>query len=185
MDQIAALTAPVLEQCDDSYEINNYKKTEGGYRLSNFDYSKGLQLLHESLVEFEKLNDSIQISFINQRLAVHHFYLEDWEPALNYIQASIRTNPKDKLDANYANKLMTLGIIYFSLKDFAKCIKWQLEAIEIRKKNQEFNQLPISLNNLSETYLELGYCVRQIFKRRVVFKKWRLCSLCSSNSRKH
>lgn len=162
LDQIAALAAPVLAQSDDSYEINNYKKTEGGYRLSNFDYSKGMQLLHESLVEFEKLNDSIQISFINQRLAVHHFYLEDWEPALNYIQASIRTNPKNKLDANYANKLMTLGIIYCSLKDFEKGIKWQLEAIEIRKKNQEFNQLPISLNNLSETYLELGDTVKAV-----------------------
>ncbi len=66
LDQIAALAAPILEQSDDVYEINNYKKAEGGYRLSNFDYSKGVQLLHEALVEYERLNDSIQISFINQ-----------------------------------------------------------------------------------------------------------------------
>ncbi len=57
---------------------------------------------------------------------------------------------------------MTLGIIYCSLKDFEKGIKWQLEAIEIRKKNQEFNQLPISLNNLSETYLELGDTLKAV-----------------------
>ena len=162
LDQIAALAVPILAQSVDSYEINNYKKTEGGYRLSNFDYTRGMQLLHEALVEFEKINDSIQISFINQRLAVHHFYMEDWEPALNYIQTSIRTNPKDKLDENYANKLMTLGIIYCSLKEYEKGIKWQLEAIEIRKKNHEFNQLPISLNNLSETYLELGDTAKAI-----------------------
>lgn len=147
---------PLLVQCTNEEFILRFHGTEGGFRLTWFDYEGGMSLLQETLQKAEKIADSTRMSAINYRIGAHYFYLNDIENSVSYFEVGLKQTPSTADSKTYANRLMALGVVYSEDGQTEKGIDYQLEAVNIQKEHKNWSNIPISLNNLAESYYAMG-----------------------------
>lgn len=116
-----------------------------------------MQYFLEALRKAEAINDSMRISKFQYSLGTHYFWKEELEKSLEHLKNSVRSYPSNGSPQGKVNKLMAIGVVLQNdPTKLEESLDYQLKAFEIIRDNKLHSSKPIALNNLAETYYQLG-----------------------------
>lgn len=153
---------PLIEKTGNNEAKLEFMMAEGRVHLNNQQDEKGMQLSQEVLKEAEEQKDSVRISRINYSMGVYYFWKEELDYAIKYIKRSVESFPSYGDQKTKATNLMALGVLHQGNKDYEKALIYHQQALEIKEREQAWDIIPISLNNLSELHFEMGNIVKAI-----------------------
>lgn len=114
-------------------------------------YDQGKIYLFRALETNKKINDSLILARIYNRLAAIHFELKNYDSTVYYAEASIIISENLQNKELIGSNLSILGVNYANIKDFKKSIEY-LKKAEVIFTEINSPDLPNVLNSLGVIY---------------------------------
>jgi serine phosphatase RsbU (regulator of sigma subunit) len=134
----------------------DFKISQGAARLEYGQYDIGMALLLDGKKEGEENLDSQAVTWIDYMIGRHYFNQGEKEISLEYIKESINMMPADSPPLRRASRYMVYGVLCVENDRIDEGIQNQLIGLEIKRVNNLWNHVTVSLNNLAEVYLKVG-----------------------------
>lgn len=153
---------PYLAASKNDSLILGFRRHEASMRFAYFQYESGMELFQEIKKTAEDNDDSLSLFEVNYRIATHYFFIGENALSLDYMKESLALMPSYADLKKRANVEMALGTLYAENGFLEEGINHQIIALEIKRENQDWAAIPISLNNLSESYLKDGDTIKSL-----------------------
>ncbi|AFZ69587.1 ATP-binding protein [Deinococcus peraridilitoris] len=122
------------------------------WRLSRHD--SAMQHASDALTRFRRLGDAEHEAWSLRLLGNIHGVQSQYVPATEYLQAAAALSRETNNRACLASCLNNLGIIADELGDYATALEHLFEALQMYDEHDR--DVPITLNNISSQYRQLG-----------------------------
>lgn len=146
---------------DDSLKVRLLTQY-GDFFLNKNDEAKGMSYTMEALKIAELNSDSSMISTINYRLGFYYFYKEQIDLSIERLKRCRETFPESGEPLQESIILMALGVVINTDSITEEGVRYQEEALEIKRKAKAWKHIPVSLNNMAEVYCSMGDTVKAL-----------------------
>lgn len=120
------------------------------------DYNAAADLLFKSLHQFEKINQTDELSETNLTIGYMYYLLGSYNKSLGYYQTALRFAMRTQDQTDIALALNNIASVYTTKGDDQKALRYYLKSLEINKKLDNRKLLGQNYQNLGEISLETG-----------------------------
>lgn len=123
------------------------------YLFFNARYEEGLKLLHQSLAQQKRIQDTLGMASTLNKIGLANMHFKRFSDAKNYMDLSLRYfymyNDSSKIDLALNN----LGVLYNNQGKYPESIVYFKKALDIRKAQQNYYWMAYAYYNIAESFM--------------------------------
>lgn len=144
----------ILEKKNYTESLSNIYNNLGLINQELHLFEKSILYFNKALVLSEKVNDKDVFGSVHHNIGKSNFMLGDYQNALEHYFKALGVF--DSVGIKNSQTLNNIGQVYIELDYYKQAQKYLFKALEIAKKNNQFNYLRDIYNNLAITFERLN-----------------------------
>lgn len=155
-DNYAKIALRIAWEEDDKINYSNSLLVLGNLFLNQDNYDSTLFYYNKALAIAKEMNDNVLLQHAYRKITDYYIDLKDYNTSLRYIDSTIFYCNELHLNNELAALITYKAHISSQKNDFKNTLKYNLQALELRKSTGGKSSICASLLNIGSNYTELG-----------------------------